>query len=161
MHGRTRCQKFRGEANWDHIADLVEALDIPVIGNGDVVDGDSYLRMANHTRCHTVMIGRGAMGNPWIFREMQDAAQGREFQPPGLEEIFDVIRMHVDEISKRRGERYGSQLVRKHVVRYLRGFPGAAVMRRRLFDTDTGEDMLMALEEIKAEYAVETNGETI
>ncbi|MBK6734875.1 MAG: tRNA-dihydrouridine synthase family protein [bacterium] len=71
MHGRTRAQKFSGQANWDRIAHLVEVLDIPVIGNGDVVDGASYRAMVAHTRCHGVMIGRGAMGNPWIFEQMR------------------------------------------------------------------------------------------
>ena len=149
MHGRTRSQKFRDTANIAMIADLVETLDIPVIGNGDVVDGEGYLRMAR-----AVMIGRGAMGNPWIFAEMKAAAEGRPHAGPDLPEIFEVIRLHVGEIAARKGERYGSQLVRKHVVRYLRGFPGAAVMRRRLFETETGDEMLRELERIRREYGL-------
>jgi len=152
LHGRTRSQKFTGEANWDHIAGLFETLDIPVIGNGDVVDGDSYLRMVRHTRCHAVMIGRGSMGNPWIFRQMKAAAEGRDCPPPTVTEIFDVVERHVEAIGRLRGNRIGSKLVRKHVVRYLRGFPGAAIMRRRLFETETAEEMLAELARLQDEY---------
>ena len=151
LHGRTRSQKFRGHSNWDHIADLVETLDIPVIGNGDVVDGASYQAMVEQTGCHAVMIGRGATGNPWIFREM-DAADGLlEYLPPTLGDIMDVVERQIQQIKELRGERYGSQLVRKHIVRYFRGFPGAAAVRRRIFAEETGSEMLVVLAELRKE----------
>jgi tRNA-dihydrouridine synthase B len=159
MHGRTRAQKFRGHADWSRIADLVDTLDIPVIGNGDVVDGDSYERMVRETRCHAVMVGRGAMGNPWLFREM-DAADGlADYAPPTLGEIMDVVEQHIDAVARLRGERYGSQLVRKHVVRYFRDFPGAAAMRRRLFAVETGDEMLAVLAELKREVELRQRSE--
>ncbi len=106
MHGRTRSQKFRGAAHWDHIADLVDTLEIPVIGNGDVVDGASYAAMLERTRCHAVMVGRGAIGNPWLFSEAAAVDAGTEFRPPTLLEIMDVLHKHIDLIAKVRGERH-------------------------------------------------------
>ncbi len=151
MHGRTRAQKYSGRADWDRIADLVATLAIPVIGNGDVVDGESYAEMVRQTRCHAVMVGRGAMGNPWLFRQM-DAAEGLcDYEPPTLVDILDLAKWHIGEDCHLRGERTGSYLVRKHVARYFRGFPGAAAIRRRLFATDNGIDMLAALAEIRRE----------
>ncbi|MBU0741461.1 tRNA dihydrouridine synthase DusB [bacterium] len=149
LHGRTRAQKYSGRANWDRIADLVETLEIPVIGNGDVVDGESYADMVRQTRCHAVMVGRGAMGNPWLFRQM-DAAEGLgDYEPPTLLDILDLAKRHIGEDCHLRGERSGSYLVRKHVARYFRGFPGASAIRRELFATETGTDMLAALAEIR------------
>ena len=156
LHGRTRNQKFRGHAHWDCIADLVDVLDIPVIGNGDVVDGDTYAAMVRETRCHAVMVGRGAMGNPWLFRQM-DAADGLgACETPNLGEIMDVVEGHIAAVARLRGERYGSQTVRKHVVRYFRDFPGAAAMRRRLFATETGDAMLDVLAELRSEADLES-----
>jgi len=151
MHGRTRAQKFTGRANWERIADLVDTLDIPVIGNGDVIDGETYAAMVRQTRCHAVMVGRGATGNPWIFRQM-DAADGvGVYEEPAMREILDVVGRQIRDLAAQRGERVGSQLVRKHVVRYFRGFPGAAAIRRRLFATETGSEMLAVLAELRAE----------
>ena len=151
LHGRTRFQKYSGRADWDRIADLVETLEIPVVGNGDVVDGESYAALVRQTRCHAVMVGRGAMGNPWIFRQM-DAAEGLcEYSPPTLTDILDLAKWHIGEDCHLRGERTGSYLVRKHVARYFRGFPGASAIRRKLFETDNGTDMLAALAEIRRE----------
>jgi tRNA-dihydrouridine synthase B len=151
VHGRTRQQKYSGLADRDRIADLVDTLDIPVIGNGDVVDRESYAHMVNHTRCHAVMVGRGAIGNPWIFRQMDAAAGAVVDESPTLMEIIDLARRHIEENCRYRGERTGSYLVRKHVARYFRGFPGASAIRRRLFDTEGGAEMLTALREIRAE----------
>jgi nifR3 family TIM-barrel protein len=151
IHGRTRAQKFSGCADWDRIADLVDTLEIPVVGNGDVVDGESYAEMVRRTSCHAVMVGRGAIGNPWLFRQM-DAAEGLcDYAPPGLAEILDLAERHIGEDCLLRGERTGAFLVRKHVTRYFRGFPGAAALRRRLFATDNGTDMLAALADIRGE----------
>ncbi len=151
IHGRTRQQKFSGQADRDRIADFVEILDIPVIGNGDVVDGESYADMVRHTRCHAVMVGRGAIGNPWIFKQM-DAVDGMgEYEPPAMMEILDLARRHIEEDCRYRGERTGANVVRKHVARYFRSFPGAAAIRRKLFDTEDGAEMLVALREIREE----------
>ncbi|MBU8871109.1 MAG: tRNA dihydrouridine synthase DusB [Gemmatimonadales bacterium] len=151
MHGRTRAQKYRGQANWDHIADLVEILDIPVIGNGDVVDGDSYRAMVAHTRCHAVMIGRGAIGNPWIFDSMRAVDEGRPGRLVGFAEICEVAAEYVQREVAWRGEPRGCFSVRKHLTRCFRGYRGAAGLRRRLFATEKSEEMIAILEEAGAQ----------
>ena len=144
MHGRTRAQKFSGQANWDRIAHLVEVLDIPVIGNGDVVDGASYRAMVAHTRCHGVMIGRGAMGNPWIFEQMRAVDEGVEARDITFAEMCAVTADHVRGEVAARGEGHGCLVVRSHITRCFRGYPGASAFRRRLFEAE-GAAALIAL----------------
>ena len=141
MHGRTRAQKYTGQANWDRIAELVETLDIPVIGNGDVVDGDSYRRMVSHTRCHGVMIGRGAIGNPWIFGEMHAVDAGRPAPEVSFSEMCETTIDHLRGEVALRGEPQGSFVVRKHIARCFKGYPGAAVLRRKLYNTTVADEM--------------------
>jgi tRNA-dihydrouridine synthase B len=147
MHGRTRAQKYRGEANWDHIADLVQTLDIPVIGNGDVVDGSSYRRMVEHTGCHGVMIGRGAIGNPWIFQQMRAAEDERSAPPVPFSEMCQVTIDHLRGEVALRGEKTGCHVVRKHIARCFKGYPGAGVLRRRLYATEEPSEMEAILRE--------------
>ncbi len=153
LHGRTRAQKFRGRADWERIADLVETLHIPVIGNGDVVDGESYEHAVRQSRCHAVMVGRGAMGNPWIFHEMRARDEGAAYAPPGLSEIAGTAARHVRDLCAWRGERPGALLMRKHLARYFRGFPGAAAIRRRLYSTEEGRELTALLDELAAAAA--------
>jgi tRNA-dihydrouridine synthase B len=145
LHGRTRNQKYKGRADWDTIAALVEQLEIPVVGNGDVVDGASYRRMVEHTRCHGVMVARGAIGNPWIFPEMIAAAAGRPWMPPTFAEICEVMVRHIQLEVAQRGERTGSLVVRKHLARCFRGYPGAATFRRQMFAAETSDGMIAAI----------------
>jgi tRNA-dihydrouridine synthase B len=164
MHGRTRAQKFRGEADWDRIADLVDTLDIPVVGNGDVVDGASYRRLVERTRCHGVMIGRGAIGNPWIFASMRAVDEGGEEPAPGLEEMCDVTIDHIRGEVAAKGEKQGSLTVRKHIAKTFRGRPGAALLRRRLFATTGSEEMVAILAETRRRglpVGVDSNGEAV
>ena len=89
VHGRTRAQMYSGHANLDVIKDVVEAVNIPVVGNGDIVDGPSALHMLEYTGCKAIMIGRGALGNPWIFKEINAYFAGEEFKRPSKEEIYN------------------------------------------------------------------------
>ena len=91
VHGRTRAQMYSGHANLDVIKDVVEAVNIPVVGNGDIVDGPSALHMLEYTGCKATMIGRGALGNPWIFKEINAYFAGEEFKRPSKEEIYNMI----------------------------------------------------------------------
>ena len=147
MHGRTRAQQYKGEANWDRIAELVSALDIPVIGNGDVVDGDSYRRMVEHTRCHGVMVGRGAIGNPWIFARMRAVDEDHPQPEVGFTEMCAVTVEHVRGEVAAKGEKQGSFTVRKHVAKCFKGYPGAAEFRRRIFAEETSAGMIAVLEQ--------------
>jgi len=146
LHGRTRAQKYKGQANWDRIADLVETLAIPVIGNGDVVDGQSYRRLVAHTRCHGVMVARGAIGNPWLFAEMKAVDEGRDHTPPSFSAMCHVMIEHIRGEVAGKGERIGSQSVRKHLAGCFKGRPGAANLRRRIFAQETSAAMIAVLE---------------
>ncbi|MBU2501764.1 tRNA dihydrouridine synthase DusB [bacterium] len=150
MHGRTRSQKFSGQADWDRIADLVETLDIPVIGNGDVVDGASYRAMVEHTRCHGVMIGRGAIGNPWIFAEMTAVDEDREAPSIPFAEMCEVTCDHIRGEVAQRGENQGCLVVRKHIARTFRGYPGAAALRKELYAAPDSSTMMAILTEAGA-----------
>jgi len=146
MHGRTRSMKFSGEANWDHIADLVETLDIPVIGNGDVVDGETYRRMVSHTRCHAVMIGRGAIGNPWIFARMQAVDEGGPEPEGPFTQMCEVTIDHIRGEVAMRGEKLGCLVVRKHIAKCFKGYPGSAGLRKQLYATEKIEEMIDILD---------------
>jgi tRNA-dihydrouridine synthase B len=150
MHGRTKAQKYQGEANWDRIADLVDTLDIPVIGNGDVVDGESYRRMVEHTRCHGVMIGRGAIGHPWIFEQMRAVDEGRPEPEIDFREMCLVTIEHIRGEVQLRGPRTGCYVVRKHIAKCFKGYPGAGLLRRRLFNTEDADEMISILNEVAA-----------
>ncbi len=150
LHGRTRAQKYTGMANWDRIAHLVERLDIPVIGNGDVVDGDSYRRLVAHTRCHGVMVARGAIGNPWIFREMKAVDAGVAYEPPTFREMCESTLRHLQLEVAQRGDRTGCLVVRKHIARCFRGHPGAGMLRKRLYAEETSAAMTAILAEAAA-----------
>lgn len=105
VHGRTRAQMYSGHANLDVIKDVVEAVNIPVVGNGDIVDGPSALHMLEYTGCKAIMIGRGALGNPWIFKEINAYFAGEEFKRPSKEEIYNMIVDQYERLLKLKGER--------------------------------------------------------
>mgnify|MGYP001825338332 FL=1 len=147
MHGRTRSQKFTGEADWDRIADLVEVLDIPVVGNGDVTDGETYRRMVEHTKCHAVMIGRGAIGNPWIFARMKAVDEGAPEPHVPFEDMCSVTIDHIRGEVAMRGEKLGCLVVRKHIAKCFKGYPGSAGLRKKLYATEKIEQMINILED--------------
>jgi nifR3 family TIM-barrel protein len=142
LHGRTRAQKYGGRADWDTIAHLVDLLEIPVVGNGDVTDGASYRALCAHTRCHAAMVARGAIGNPWLFGEMRAADLGEPWQPPSFAQMCDVTSRHLRLEVAQRGERYGCLALRKHIARCFRGYPGASWLRKRLLALETSAAML-------------------
>lgn len=116
VHPRTRVQVFKGSADWKIIADVRGAVNIPVIGNGDVINKATADKMFSETGCDGIMIGRAAIGNPWIFRELKG------FPPPTLEEKFALIRKHIDLAVKcKKDERYIVSTIRKFLPKYLKG----------------------------------------
>lgn len=133
LHGRTRAQMFRGEADWTAIAELVQAVSIPVVGNGDVREPEDVLRMRRETGCAGVMIARGALANPWIFRQARDLLAGRTPRAPSLEERRRVILDHHDRLVGALPAREAFHRARKLVGFYLAGVPRrGGELRRRL-----------------------------
>lgn len=142
VHGRTRSQFYSGEADRSIIKDVRDALKIPVIANGDVTDAASGMSMLSETGCDMVMIGRGALGNPWIFRELEAAWRGEEGAPhPSDEERAAMMLRHAEMLCDLKGERTGIREFRKYIMRYTKGMPGASSIRRRTNDAQSLEDV--------------------
>ena len=149
LHARTRTQMFSGKADWDEIAQVVEALDIPVIGNGDLERAADIVRMRQHTGCAGVMIGRGAFGNPWLFREGRALLAGAPTPPsPDAAERFAVALEHARLAIRLQGDTRRTVLeFRKHLGWYTRGLHGSSALRQRLFQIESiGEAETIFLE---------------
>ncbi len=130
VHGRTREQFYSGRADWEIIAKVKEAVSIPVIGNGDVTDGESARRMLSETGCDGVMIGRGARGNPWLFGEIAAFLEdGRILPAPSMEEKKKMILRHAALQLEIKGEYTGVREMRKHLSWYTAGLPNSARLR--------------------------------
>ena len=153
VHGRTREQYYSGKADWDIIRQVKEAVKVPVIGNGDVKCVQDAVRMMNETGCDMVMIGRGALGNPWIFREINGYFSSglRIMPPPTLAERIVVIKKHIDALCAAKGEGRGMREARKHVAWYMHGLRGAAEFRRMAGELETLSDLDKLLEKVYIE----------
>ncbi|WP_432558105.1 tRNA dihydrouridine synthase DusB [Granulicoccus sp. GXG6511] len=133
LHGRTVAQSYSGEADWDAIAELVAAVDIPVLGNGDIWEAETALRMVEHTGCAGVVVGRGCLGRPWLFRDLADAFAGRsERTLPNLGEVAATVRRHGELMASLMGEKRGLADLRKHMAWYFKGYPVGGDARRGL-----------------------------
>jgi len=139
LHARTRTQMFQGKADWDEIARVVEALDIPVVGNGDITTAADILRMREHTGCAAIMVGRGSFGNPWIFRDGRTLLLGGEAGPaPDAAERFAVALDHARLALRLQGDHRKTVVeFRKHLGWYTRGLPASAHLRERLFQVES------------------------
>lgn len=131
VHGRYRSQYYSGEADRGIIKAVKDALSIPVIASGDVTDAASGMSMLEETGCDMVMIGRGALGNPWVFRELDAAWRGQDIPPrPSEEEKISMMIRHLGMLCELKGERTGVREFRKYIMRYTKGMRGAASVRR-------------------------------
>jgi tRNA-dihydrouridine synthase B len=134
LHPRTRTQMYSGHAHWDEIAAVVAALDIPVLGNGDIKTPHDAFRMRNETGCDGVMIARGSFGQPWIFDQTRDLLEGRPMRPdPSVEQRFAVALEHAHMAADYEPDRRGAAIeFRKHLGWYVKGLPGSAEIRKKL-----------------------------
>ena len=137
LHARSAAQLYSGVADWSAIARLKEVVTtIPVLGNGDIWSAADALRMRDETGCDGVVIGRGCLGRPWLFRDLVDAFAGRPVAAaPNLGEVVDVLGQHVDLLAERIGDERAVRDIRKHVGWYLTGYPVGSEVRRRLTTT--------------------------
>jgi tRNA-dihydrouridine synthase len=142
VHGRTRAQGYTGLADWDHITRVVEAVEIPVFGSGDIRTAADALRRMEVTGCAGVLLARGMMGNPWLIHQCTALlTRGEEVPDQGWEDHIALCRRLVDHVVEHHGERTGVRLARKFVSWAVRGCPGAARMRDGVQFLDTREDL--------------------
>jgi nifR3 family TIM-barrel protein len=138
VHGRTREQYYSGTADWSIIKQVKAAVDIPVIGNGDIFKPEDARQMLEETGCDAVMIGRGAQGNPWIFKRTAEyLATGQLMPEPTYEQRVEMILLHMDMITALKGENIGVKEMRKHAAWYLKGMPGSARVKTEIFKMTT------------------------
>ena len=149
LHARTVEQLYSGDADWSAIAELKRAVtSIPVLGNGDIWEAHDALRMVAETGCDGVVVGRGCLGRPWLFRDLADAFAGRPLQaPPGLGEVIETMQVHARLLCDHLGDDTGIRDFRKHTSWYLTGFPVGGERRRRLSNVSS----LAELDELLAQ----------
>ncbi|MBR5270478.1 MAG: tRNA dihydrouridine synthase DusB [Anaerotignum sp.] len=142
VHGRTREQYYSGKADWDIIKQVKAAVNIPVIGNGDVFSPEDAKNLLDHTGCDAIMVGRGAQGNPWIFKRILHYLQTGELLPePTAEERVEKALRHSQMLIDYKGEYIGVREMRKHMAWYMKGLPGAAELRGKLNHAETMEQL--------------------
>ncbi|MDQ2796527.1 MAG: tRNA dihydrouridine synthase DusB, partial [Actinomycetota bacterium] len=138
LHGRTALEYYGGRADWARIAELVELLDIPVLGNGDIWEADDAVRMVRETGCAGVVVGRGCLGRPWLFADLAAAFAGRPDRArPGLRVVAATMRRHAELLGEWLGEQRGVTEFRKHVAWYLKGFAVGGELRSVLANTSS------------------------
>ena len=149
VHGRTRDQYYSGKADWKMIKKVKQSIGIPVMGSGDIFSGPDALAMMEETGCDFVMIARGALGNPWIFRETLALWHGdAPMSPPALEEKLSIVNEQLDALIEEKGEYAAVREMRKHIGWYLKGVYGSADIRRRVNSIAKAGEIKLLLNEL-------------
>ncbi|MCX7726515.1 MAG: tRNA dihydrouridine synthase DusB [Chitinispirillaceae bacterium] len=140
LHPRSQTMLFSGHSFWERIAEVKKVVKIPVIGNGDIVDGKSALEMKKQTGCDALMIGRAALGNPWIFAKVKAALNEKEEAVVTITERYTIIKRHLSLYIERYGEARASREMKKHLGWYLKGIPNAKEWRDKIFRASSTKD---------------------
>ncbi len=149
VHGRTRRQFYAGTADWDAVGSIKAASRIPIILNGDITSGETAKKALKETGCDGIAVGRAALGNPWIFREIKCALSGTEYQRPSLAEVLETAREHAEYLSQERGEHRALLEMRKHFGWYISGVRGAAKIRTRINEAGSFEEVFDLLDQME------------
>ena len=157
LHGRTRVQMYEGHADWDIIRQVKEAVNIPVIGNGDVTSPELAQKMLDETGVDAVMIGREALGNPWmIYRTVHYLETGELMEEPTVKEKVEIALLHLRRLVELKGEKIGVMEMRKHASWYLKGVKGNGKARKALNQANTEQEMIDILQNFQAESTAAT-----
>ncbi|QRN85263.1 tRNA dihydrouridine synthase DusB [Clostridia bacterium] len=157
VHGRTRAQYYGGQADWNCIQEVVSAVSVPVIGNGDIAKPEDAKRMIEQTGCAAVMIGRGAFGNPWLIRQNLQVLAGESPQVVDMQEKISMAKQHLLLVCKFKGERIGVREMRKQLAWYIKNGRGAAHYRDIINQTEKVDDMIHLLDEFLLHQQEEEN----
>ena len=150
IHGRTREQYYSGQADWDIIGEVKSQISIPVIGNGDVTSVEDAIRIKDHTGCDAIMIGRGAQGNPWIFKRIDHYMKtGQLLDPPSKDEKIDIAIKHMGLAIKEHGEYVAVREMRKHIGWYLKGMKHSARFRDQINHMVTAKEVIDTLNQYR------------
>ncbi len=147
VHGRTRDQFYSGKADWSIIKQVKQAVNIPVIGNGDVTGPKEAARLFDETGCDAIMVGRGAQGNPWIFKQINKyLEEGVIIEPPTPEEKINTIIRHMNMLIEHKGERTGILEMRSHIAWYIKGMRDAAYTKQKIFKLNDRDEIINLLQ---------------
>ena len=150
VHGRTKTQLYSGQADWDIIREVKCAVNIPVIGNGDIFSVEDCVKMYEYTGCDLVMIGRGSYGRPWLFGQIRDHFEGKTPRPePDIDEKIEIMRRHIERLCGDKGEQRGIREARRQAAWYVKGINGAAKFRNRFGGISSLADLDALIEEVK------------
>jgi nifR3 family TIM-barrel protein len=162
LHGRTRVQMYEGKANWDIIREVKQNINIPLIGNGDVQTPQDAKRMLEETGCDGVMIGRAALGNPWmIYRTVQFLESGKLMDEPSVREKIDVCILHLDRLIALKNENVAVREMRKHTAWYLKGVKGNAKVRNAINECNTRDHLVTLLNDMVADVEEQESQVTV
>jgi tRNA-dihydrouridine synthase B len=141
LHPRSKSMGFSGHSFWERITLIKKIVKIPVIGNGDIATPENGCEMIRQTGCDSIMIGRGALGFPWIFNQIKMKQKGQDIPPLSLKTKINTALLHLKEYFKKNGERRAKNDMKRHIVWYLRGIPNASLIRNKIFRSNSIDDM--------------------
>ncbi len=150
IHPRSRSMGYTGKADWSRITALKEAVNIPVIGNGDIFKWQDAIKMYEETGCDSIMLARGTNGNPWLFRQIKQALAGEPVEKITLTERMKTARRHYEIFVETYGDNRGFREMKKHLAWYFKGFPAAAHLRDSVFRCETGDEVLKVIAEAES-----------